>query len=125
MRYVLALLTCVILSSSANALSGMDLLRDCSQADEFTNSEHQSHAGVLLSFARCLGYLEGVIDTNQLMSRLKGGPPAFFCDPPNGIQTEQAMLVVLKYLLDNPRQLHKSARINVVAALRGAFPCSD
>jgi hypothetical protein len=59
MRYVLALLTCVILSSSANALSGMDLLRDCSQADEFTNSEHQSHAGVLLSFARCLDTLKG------------------------------------------------------------------
>ena len=68
MRYVLALLTCVILSSSAHALTGMDLLRDCSQADEFTISERQPHTTVQLSFARCLGYLEGVLDANQLVS---------------------------------------------------------
>ena len=45
----------------------MDLLGDCLQADEFTISERQPH-----SFARSLGYLEGVLDANQLVSGLKG-----------------------------------------------------
>jgi hypothetical protein len=48
-----------------------------------------------------------------------------FCLPAEGIQTEQAELVVAKYLRDNPSQLHESARVSIFVALATVFPCQQ
>ena len=42
---------------------------------------------------------------------------------PGGLTGEQTVRVVEKYLRENPQELHKSMRTNVLAAFSKEFPC--
>ena len=64
--------------------------------------------------ATCSGYVNGVADALASTS--------LFCFP-EGVEREQSILVVKKYLSDNPGKLHLEADILVVEALGAAFPC--
>jgi hypothetical protein len=75
-------------------------------------------------FVHCVGYVGGMLDMHALMSdpRVAGGKPQF-CLPKSGISNDQAIKVFLKWSREHPEQLHKSARISLLIALREAFPC--
>jgi hypothetical protein len=46
-----------------------------------------------------------------------------FCLPADGISTDQAIKVFLKWARDHPEELHKRARLSLLIALKEAFPC--
>lgn len=121
MSRFLCALALFTLPAAAQAYSAIDLLRDCRTAIAFSEGRGQLkdaiHAG------KCMGYLDGIIDGNAIATGLKGPQAAMFCAPREGIQIEQAVLIIVKYLTDNPDKLNETARIHTFIALRKAFPC--
>ena len=119
LRMLFALLLISGASSSAYAYNGLDLLQGCNHA--VANSA--SNAMEVFESGRCMGYISGVVDANTVTAAIKGGAAAMFCVPDGGLQNEQLVRVVVKYLTGNPEQLHHPARMSVIIALRRAFPC--
>jgi Rap1a immunity proteins len=69
----------------------------------------------------CLGYIVGVSDQavgDKALAHAKGN----YCLP-SEVHSEQLVMVVKKYLEDNPAQLHYQAEVLTIHALTDAFPC--
>lgn len=92
-------------SSAAQSLTGNDISEPCS-------------SGKL----PCEMYVYGALDGMNIMAALH--PESVpFCIPP-GVSQGQLVLVVRKYLGENPAQLHITGSLLVMAAFKQAFPCS-
>mgnify|MGYP005988653749 CR=1 FL=1 len=63
----------------------------------------------------CYGYVYGVVDV------LSGEQ---FCAPSN-VTASQFVNIVIKYLKQNPENLHYNAAVLVAFALAQVFPCSE
>lgn len=100
MKTILALL--LLLSSSAFALTGNELLARCSPGAT------ESHTGF------CYGYLDGLTDG---AAEIK-----YFCLP-DRVTLGQLKSVFLKYAIENPSVLHLPAGAVAGAAFIVAFPC--
>jgi len=111
MKYAVCfVLCCVMWAGEALAeYDGTDLLDYC--------SEYSNYKGDM-EFGLCLGFVSGVRDTAQAIAK------RIFCLP-EGVQPQQEVRVVIKYLEDNPAKLHESAAVLVMGALSGAFPCPE
>ena len=68
-----------------------------------------------------IGYLGGFNDAAVLIDT--AAAHGIYCVPPTGIENDQLVRVVKKYLDEHPEDLHQSARILILFALREAFPC--
>jgi hypothetical protein len=75
-----------------------------------------------LGLMRCIGYLDGVMDSAVVLS-IAHPEARPFCLPETGISLDQARLIFIKWAKDHPDQLHTAARISVAIALGTAFPC--
>jgi hypothetical protein len=95
----------------------MELLRQC---DGRATDEDAKSLGRLL----CLTYLDGFIQGHRLTTDLLKPAKPLLCFPADGIELEQAQLVVAKWLREHPQDLHRSTRILVMVALTQAFPCA-
>ena len=112
----------LVLSSSvtyAGFDSGNDLLKLLKACDK------RDAGGSVSDGMGCMagrGYVSAVYDShevfvqNELISN-------FYCAP-IGVQRAQLGAVVLKYLNDNPAELHMSAAALVINAFGEAWPCS-
>jgi hypothetical protein len=90
----------------ANALSGAELYGYC-LAKEGTQN------------VTCSAYIRGLLD--GLTTREKH--PTRYCTPEDGIDVDQARLLVEKYLQDHQEKFHQPAGILASLALMEAFPC--
>jgi hypothetical protein len=70
----------------------------------------------------CAGYVNGMYEGIQVVFGIKP-ESQFICFPPDGISSGQAVRTVIKYLKDNPSELHKPASTSVLIAFEKAFPC--
>lgn len=71
----------------------------------------------------CFGYIAGVAEfSDALLFELEDAEPFSFCRP-RGVTTGQIVDVVTKYLAENPDELHNPALVEVIVALRLAWPC--
>jgi Rap1a immunity proteins len=68
----------------------------------------------------CLGYIDGVIDRNDLAYVHK----SVVCVP-SDVTNGQEEQIVMKYLNDHPERLHYAAALLVLEAMHQAFPCQD
>ncbi len=75
-------------------------------------------AGILY----CAGYLGGFNDLNALYKHMTGA--SLFCPPLTGVSNDQLRLIFIKWARSHPEELHKTARVSVLFALREAFPCA-
>jgi hypothetical protein len=101
---------------------GNELLNDCRQFDKPESVADNDQA---FSLGFCLAYISGVKDAvfpQQVMSKDSRGTLGV-CFPKDGLQNSQSVLIVQKWLKDNPSQLHLPAVVLVMAAFRQAFPC--
>ena len=103
--------------------SGNDLLERCSHPAVRAGDDMQ--VTELVKIARdngmCLGYIVGLSDQamgDQTFAHAKRN----YCLP-SGVRSEQLVMVVKKYLEDNPAQLHYEAAVMTIRALTDAFPC--
>jgi len=70
----------------------------------------------------CNGYVMGTHDTAKSYEKLFDVSP-LYCEPPR-VTSDQMVLVVRKYLLENPELLQAPASPKVIDALIRAFPCN-
>jgi hypothetical protein len=103
-------------TSHAQGMTGLDFLRDC---------EGRSEKGQDLGTIVCGTYLQGFVDSHILVQRYLPPTAPRFCLPKEGLETEQVMLIVTKYLREKPSELHQSARTSIFLALGKAFPCAQ
>jgi len=110
--------------SCAWSQSGEELLRNCEKGvAQGTNPTVQDVV--------CVTYLKGFIaglTVTQLAynAPFNGAAPlasmSFVCLPKEGISSEQARRIVVKYLHDHPEELHENQQLLILTALVTAFP---
>ena len=105
-------------------VSGNDLIDNCEniEGNDFESAFNMGH---------CYGYILGVYDTieieidQKLLPSGKHSISGYYCLTTR-LPYKQIVRVVVKYLQDNPKDLHTSAAILIDLALREAFgpnPC--
>lgn len=73
----------------------------------------------------CRAYISGFIDGFLMQqAQYKAGYGKSICIP-LGIKKDQSVLIISKYLLDNPQKLHKMDMELSYDALMEAFPCKS
>lgn len=95
------LVACNTVALCAHAYSGNEFYNN-------TTSDDQPYR------VRAMAYLNGVVDTLQLMGAV--------CSP-NNATIGQARDIVVKYLAQNPEHRHDEAAIIITGVLMGAWPC--
>ena len=94
--------------------TGIDFLRECEGRQEKVGE---------LGVITCASYLMGFLDAYRVLSLGLLENWRTICLPKEGVQAEQAMLVVTKWLRENPHELHHSIRVSILIALKKAFSC--
>ncbi|OHY79310.1 hypothetical protein BCA33_16755 [Marinobacter sp. AC-23] len=100
--------------------SGNKLLDHCNAAIDFMDNEPANPDFGALGY--CFGMMQGVTNTNA-MYEVQLGKDALFCAPEAGLNNGQAARIVVKYLKDNPKELHRHGTILAISAFMQAYPC--
>jgi len=116
---------------ASGGATGNELLEDCSYALEL-DKENQSSENFLKG-GYCLGYINGVASTHEMLAALlkynkekKTYSPILWCLPRNpSIPVGQVARIFVKYLKENPAELHRDGSVLLSAALINAFPCKE
>lgn len=117
---LLPLLFSTQLSSAAE--TGNDLLRGCTAMVRGADGAELSGEDAALSLF-WTGYISGFTDSYSITQM--GQKPTMYCYPPQGIENGQVARIVVKFLKENPKELHQSARLCLLLALKSAFPCNQ
>ena len=122
-RMLFALCLVVLLSTSASAKDGYELLQRCEDAliDDKQGLFSMDSSRVFLA-GYCLGVMQGITRSNVIYQKLK---QSLFCLPNERITNGQAARVVVKYLREHPEELHEDDTILAVIAFMEAFPCKE
>jgi hypothetical protein len=105
---------------------GNSLLKKCSLAIRVLDGETLSSADAV-GGALCVGYVMGVHDIDSTVQMLEKHEKTSLMNHacvPSNVSTNQAVRTVVKYLRDNPAQLHRPASVLVIDAVRSSFPCT-
>jgi Ssp1 endopeptidase immunity protein Rap1a len=111
-----------IVVAHAEDEDGNFLLRECKE----TQSDTYQGCEPAIRSMHCLGYIDGLVDMNDIYKSniLKSSSQALICLPKEKrVTVGDLARVVVKYLEDNPGQLHESAAALATVALGKAFPC--
>lgn len=106
--------TAVAPGEPAGQQTGMEFLQKCAGGESVTQ---------MVAEMKCHSYLLGMVDTYQLLTPWLEPKRRVICLPTEGIQAEQALLIVTKWLRHHPEQLHESVRLLALKAFMEAFPC--
>lgn len=73
-----------------------------------------------MKYGECIGFVSGVKNTLMVMSfQTKTN----ICWPEEGVSDNQAARITLKYLKENPQDLHEDRTLLVMLSMKEAFPC--
>ena len=128
--FIVFLLTFAICLFSGKAhaqsmLTGNALLKVCSSQQESSQRECVSY---LYGFLRGMAYQRSV--TTTLLGSIEPKKPVEYFDSvlkiycfPEDIKMRQIELIVIKYLSENPNELHVSSSELVLKSIMEAYPC--
>jgi hypothetical protein len=113
-----ALLWGVLSGTLANAQnSAMSMKAGC---EEFANKGSNTNPTLIFNSGYCVGIIEGLMQKAQTPAGVQVGLP--ICGPATST-VGQAVLVVIKYMNDNPQELHESFMKVALHALVKTWPC--
>ena len=106
-------------TSLSHAINGNELLRQC-RAAELARPTTEENS----DYTYCRGYVMGAVETRLLFENLKRqeSTKKHFCMPDEMLNS-QLVLIVVKFLHDNPDKLHWAAPALINNALIAAYPC--
>jgi len=98
------------------AVNGSEILNYCQEYINFedTGVDREDDR---LGIGFCLGFAQGI-------TSLEACSNPYFCLP-EGVNTSQGIRVFVKFLKDNPDQLHLEASLLAAVAFAQAFPCAE
>lgn len=102
----------------AHSMTGNDILNSCAAVIEPSGLSDEKSA---MEGMHCIGYVNGLNDMAVVASHITN--KQLYCLPATGLESGQVVRVFLKWLKDNPAQLHETARTSFLIAMRQAFPC--
>jgi hypothetical protein len=102
--------SCIFAGSASAEITGNQLKEYC----QFYPAQTQATAA-------CIGYITGSLDTIRGMSKMLKLKAA--CEPP-GVTGEQLASMTVKYLNDNPADLHFVAASLILNLYTKSFPCT-
>jgi Rap1a immunity proteins len=121
----LALVVCGLLSAlPALSANGNLLLANCQVAERFLDTDQlQNDSSTGISVGRCMGLLHGVMNSMIILESALASPSARTCWPKEAVQVRQAVRIAVRYLKDNPQNLHHDETFLAILAYKSAFPC--
>jgi len=107
----------------AEVTDGNQLLENCRLLIKIIDQDNISPtAADYVKGGRCVGMVEGVRNTMGYLNNLV--PKDYkVCFPKSGIQNNQAVRIVEKYLRDHPEQLNDDQTLLTMLAFKVAYPC--
>jgi len=119
------LILCILLIFSQNIYAipgtGIDLLKKCEAAKELTIQGQLENTVRYTEAMYCLGLLQGIIDTETLHNEMGG--KQLLCFKKDTVQVQQAVLIVVKYLNENPKDLNQNQSVLAIGALMEIALC--
>ena len=98
--------------------TGTNLLNNCSLFIKLAEGKDLTSLDQAFNIGLCAGFIEGIIKSEYTHKDKK-----LFCSPKESIKIDQAVRIVVKYVNDNPQNLHSDSILLVFSALMKAFPC--
>ena len=86
-----------------------------------TSDLHKDCTGDSFSLMYCLGYIEGVLDAEEVVRRKKGFERRFCIN--EAITSEQALQIVVNFINEDPQWLRQPSSAVVLSAFVKKFPC--
>jgi hypothetical protein len=114
-RLVFLILILPLAPAGAAYITGKELMNMCyaTKLDELKPN--------VTRYTNCLGYLQGVADTDGALAGW-GDKPASFCIP-TGVKSEELRQVVIKHLEKRSGEWQFTAASHVVNSFSQAWPC--
>ena len=113
----------MFLTSNTIANDGNDLLKRCTYA---AADDLPKNTTEFIGAAFCLGFIEGAVNGIQVAIAVnvekKEDRP--FCVP-EGVTNSQKAKILVKYLNENPKLLHKGRLYLTIKAFVEAYPCIE
>lgn len=100
------------------AIDGNELMSKCLDAQQVADNQKDLNYSTAVNTGFCIGFSQGVQNTLQFFPKEAG-----ICFPKDGISAGQSMRIILKYLKENPAQLHQKDTVLAVIAFKKAYPC--
>ena len=122
MKYLCYCAVCCSLMGNLLAMDGNGLLESCQKYLKMLSNQAANTNQDLISSGLCIGYVGGVQDTARGWHR--EAKIQLYCIP-EAAKSDQLIRVTLKFLENNPAQLHYSAATLVETAFVLAFPCKE
>lgn len=119
MRISLIILSLLSFSPFSHA-DGNSLLSDCKGSLDMLDGK--STNGSSLSAGICMGTIQGMRHMNSFYESKLSKEDTFFCVPEKA-QAGQLIRVVVKYLEDNPSELHQHEAILIALAFSSSYSC--
>jgi len=104
----------------AGSNDGNSLLVNCKSAVDILDGN--SYISEPKGAMSCISYIRGFTDLNSFYRYSRDNKSVDFCVP-EGVNAGQNTRVVLKYLRENPSELHAHTAVLVRRALIQAYPC--
>jgi hypothetical protein len=105
---------------NAREPNGSELLRGCNAAIRQTEGVNVAVEESIRAL-HCLGYVSGFQDAMGMADWTVANVQA--CVPRKGIEVDQGVRILVKFLRENPERLNESGRILFFTAMVRAFPC--
>ena len=125
-KILLCFLVVILCGMSSSALAdGNELLKQCKAAEHYMNEGQFKKDEDQIKVVFCMGIVEGVGSTMALLSSREDALDHKYrvCFPEYGITNRQAVRVVVNYLVNHPKDLHKNEVALLMAAFWDAYPC--
>ncbi len=108
-------------SYADTSMDGNALAYQCQEAEKFLANGKMSDRFYI---GNCFGIVTGILQAMYVLQ--SDDPKAVFkaCFPKEGLQTKQAVGVVMNYLRNNRDLLNENAYVLVIAAFVKSYPCS-
>ncbi len=120
---VLLLTVAALAQTPKNTRTGNELLRQC---NEMMKMMDKPVPGINFADAmHCLGYIDGAADfaaMGEMWSKEHNYKQAFLCVPVKA-ERRQLVRVVVRYMNEHPKELHKDKAEIVALAFSQAFHC--
>jgi len=116
-------------SSAPAANNSRQFLQFCAAAQRLLDSPPGTSGNAENTFARnCIEYIHGVLDTitrwDATTRQNKAVGPSI-CIPNEGVNPNQAVPIVVKYMNDHPEDLDKPPIFITMEAMAQAYPCKN
>jgi hypothetical protein len=117
----------IAMARNLSITDGNMLLKECHAAIKAAEVSPQLTAPEWQAAAHCMGFIQGVMDADQVwyagISESSGANAVKRYCVPDDATWSQLVMVVVKWLENNPADLNQAGYVHVERAMANSYPC--